>query len=206
MIVVIDYDIGNVGSVANMIKKIGFTSVVTGDPDIIAKANKLILCGIGAYDNAMQSLIDKNLVDILNERVLIKKIPILGICVGMQLFTESGEEGVLKGLGWIKGETKKFNFSYSNHPLPIPHMGWNYVNLVKKSPLWKDMYDQAKFYFVHSYHVVTPEDSQDGLLTTSYGYPFISAVEKDNIIGVQFHPEKSHKYGMRLFKNFIENY
>lgn len=206
MIAVIDYDIGNVGSVANMIKKIGFTPVVTGDPDVIAKANKLILCGIGAYDNAMQSLIDKKLVDILNERVLIKKIPILGICVGMQLFTESGEEGVLKGLGWIKGETKKFDFSYSNHPLPIPHMGWNQVNLVKKSPLWKDMYSDAKFYFVHSYHVVLPEDSQDGLFTTSYGYPFVSAVEKDNIIGVQFHPEKSHKYGMRLFKNFIENY
>lgn len=202
MVTIIDYGIGNIGSIANMIKKIGFIPEVTGDPSIISKANKLILCGIGAYDNAMQSLIDKKLVDVLHEKVLIQKTPILGICVGMQLFTERGEEGVLNGLSWIKGETKRFHLDSS---LRIPHMGWNYVTPVKESKLWENMYPNPKFYFVHSYHVV-PTDKKDILLTTSYGTDFVSSVEKDNIIGVQFHPEKSHKYGMMLFKNFIENY
>ena len=202
MVTIIDYGIGNIGSIANMIKKIGFIPEVTGDPSIISKANKLILCGIGAYDNAMQSLIDKKLVDVLHEKVLIQKTPILGICVGMQLFTERGEEGVLNGLSWIKGETKRFQLDSS---LRIPHMGWNYVTPVKESKLWENMYPNPKFYFVHSYHVV-PTDKKDILLTTSYGTDFVSSVEKDNIIGVQFHPEKSHKYGMMLFKNFIENY
>ncbi|MCX8059000.1 MAG: imidazole glycerol phosphate synthase subunit HisH [Spirochaetes bacterium] len=206
-ITIINYNLGNPGSILNMVKKAGYSAIISSNIDDINKATKLILPGVGAFDNGINNLKELNLFDILNEKVLIKKIPILGICLGMQLMTKSSEEGKEKGFGWINAETKKFNFTaIENKNLKIPHMGWNIVNLRKNSKLFYGMENQEnRFYFVHSY-AVNCFDLTDILTTTFYGYDFVSSFEKENIIGVQFHPEKSHKFGMQLLKNFIERY
>ncbi len=203
MIVIVDYGMGNLRSIQNMFKKVGVNAAISSSVDEINAADKLILPGVGAFDNAMKNLNELGLIPVLNTLVLDKKIITLGICLGMQLLTERSEEGTLPGLGWIKGETKRFTFSDDNAKLRIPHMGWNTVTLQKKSKLFADMYEEPRFYFVHSYHVVCA-DEQDVLCNTDYGYPFASAVERGNIFGAQFHPEKSHKFGMRLLKNFAE--
>jgi len=204
MIVIIDYNMGNPGSIANMIKKIGYESIITQDIKIIKRAEKIILPGVGSFDKGVYNLKNLNLWDILNYKVIEEKTPILGICLGMQLMTEKSEEGNEQGFGWIHSETIKFKFN-GNH-LKIPHMGWNNIKLVKDSKLFKNIENQEnRFYFVHSYHVVS-KNQEDILTTTYYGYDFVSSFEKDNIIGVQFHPEKSHKYGLSLLKNYLEIY
>jgi glutamine amidotransferase len=144
---------------------------------------------------------------VLKKKVLQDNTPILGICLGMQLFTKGSEEGSKEGLGFVNAYTRRFNFSNLNPEkiLKVPHMGWNLAEAVKTSPLYNDMYPDPRFYFVHSYHVIL-ENKEDELLQTTYGYHFTSGFEKDNIIGVQFHPEKSHKYGIRLYENFVRNY
>lgn len=202
MIVIVDYKMGNLGSITNIIKKVGHSSIVTSDIGQISKADKIILPGVGSFDKAMENLKDLNLIEVLNQKALIEKVPVLGICLGMQLLTKSSEEGNVDGLGWIDAKTVKFQLSdYSN--LKIPHMGWNEVQLPQKHILCDDMYQDPRFYFVHSYHAVCESDANI-LMTTHFGYDFTSGIVKDNIIGVQFHPEKSHKFGMKLFKNFIE--
>lgn len=202
MIVIVDYKMGNLGSITNIIKKIGHSSIITSDIDQIAKADKIILPGVGSFDKAMENLNNLNLINVLNEKALIEKIPVLGICLGMQLLTKSSEEGNVEGLGWIDAKTVKFQLSdFPN--LKIPHMGWNEVQLPKKHILCEDMCPDPRFYFVHSYHVVCESDN-NVLMKTHFGYDFASGIVKDNIMGVQFHPEKSHKFGMKLFKNFIE--
>lgn len=204
MIVIVNYDMGNVGSIANMLAKIGHRAVISSDVKIISKATKLIIPGVGSYDSGVKNLQRLGLWDILNEKVLEEKVPVLGICLGMQLMTMCSEEGSLNGLGWIKAETKKFRFN--SNLLKIPHMGWNIVKLHKASKLFDGMENQEnRFYFVHSY-AVECLDENDILTTTYYGHDFVSSFEKDNIIGVQFHPEKSHKFGMQLIRNFIEKY
>lgn len=203
MIVIVDYGMGNLGSILNMLKKIGAEAIISSDVDIIKNADKLILPGIGAFDTGMKNLNGLKIIPILNNKVISEKTPILGICLGMQLLTKSSEEGILPGLGWINAQTIKFKFDEKNNNLKIPHMGWNTVHLSKNSPLFKEMFDEPRFYFVHSYHVVC-DDEQDILTQTYYGYEFASAVQKDNIMGVQFHPEKSHKFGMKMLKNFAE--
>jgi imidazole glycerol-phosphate synthase subunit HisH len=206
MNVIIDYGVGNIGSIANMLRKINVESVITSDPVEISKASKLILCGIGAFDDGMTKLEALDIVDVLKKKVLEEKTPIMGVCLGMQLFTRGSEEGKKEGLGFVHGFTKKFDFSSNGQQkLRVPHMGWNEVHLTKPSPLFENMYEEPRFYFVHSYHAVM-DQPQEELLTATYGYPFTAAFEKENIIGVQFHPEKSHKYGMRLYENFIRNY
>lgn len=205
MITIIDYGLGNLGSIKNMLKKIGAESEITSDIGKIRTAKKLILPGVGAFDNGMQNLEDLGLVEILNQKVKVEKTPILGICLGMQLFTNKSEEGNKSGLGWINAETIKFNPDSETKKFTIPHMGWEYISQIKSSKLLEGMYEEPKFYFVHSYHVVC-KDEEDVLLRTDYILNFDSAFEKENIIGVQFHPEKSHKFGMKLFKNFVENY
>lgn len=192
---------GNVGSILNMLKKIGTSATIASDISLIEKAEKLVLPGVGAFDNGMKNLKEQGLIDVLNKKVIREKTPILGICLGMQLLTKSSEEGILPGLGWINARTIRFKFDDKN--LKIPHMGWNTVHLSKKNSLFKEMLDEPRFYFVHSYHVVC-NDEQDILAKTYYGYEFLSALQKDNIMGVQFHPEKSHKFGMKLLKNFVE--
>lgn len=202
MIAIIDYGCGNLGSIQNMLKKLGAESIITSDAKQITIASKLILPGVGAFDTGIKNLHEKGMWDILNKKVLEQKIPILGICLGMQLMTKNSEEGKLNGLGWIDAFTIRFNFSKINEKKKIPNMGWNFIEIKKQSKLFTEMYKNPKFYFVHSYHVKCNE-SNDVLATANYGYTFDCAFEHDNIYGVQFHPEKSHKYGMKLLQNFV---
>ncbi len=202
MIVIVDYKMGNLGSITNIIKKVGHTSVISSDLEVISNASKIILPGVGAFDKAMQNLKELNLIDILNEKALIQKTPFLGICLGMQLLAKHSEEGNVDGLGFIDATIKKFQVN--DFPeLKVPHMGWNEVEIPSKHPLCDDLYDHSRFYFVHSYHAVC-NNSSNVLMKTRFGYDFDSAIHQENIMGVQFHPEKSHKFGMQLFKNFIE--
>lgn len=202
MITIVDYGMGNLGSVANMFKRIGVNSEITSDLERIAKAEKILLPGVGAFDAAMQRINNGGFREVLDKKVLKEKVPTLGICLGMQLLTDSSEEGVLSGLGWITAKTIKFSFNKDQN-LKVPHMGWNLVHEVRESPLTKDLPNEPRFYFVHSYHVqvIHPEHI---LMTTHFGFDFHSIIQKDNVFGAQFHPEKSHKFGMKLLENFAK--
>jgi glutamine amidotransferase len=204
MITIIDYRTGNLGSIQNMLKKIKAESRITSVPEEIASATKIILPGVGAFDQGMKNLESLNLKDILTRKVLDEKIPVLGICLGMQLMTRRSEEGTLDGLGWIEAETVRFKFKNTN-VYKSPHMGWNFIRQIKTSRLFTNMYPESRFYFVHAYYVKA-NDNTDILTTTEYETVFTSSFEKSNILGVQFHPEKSHKFGMVLLKNFAELY
>lgn len=204
MIVIVDYGMGNLGSILNMLKKIGAEAVISSRIEEIEQASKLILPGVGAFDNGMRNLAERGVQAVLDRKVLGEKTPILGICLGMQLFSRQSEEGRLPGLGWIEAETVRFRFDEVNSHLKIPHMGWNTVRVAKESPLFRDTNGEERFYFVHSFHVVC-RDRRDILAETPYGFDFTSAVQRGNIMGVQFHPEKSHRFGMKLLKNFAEN-
>lgn len=203
MIVIIDYKTGNYGSVLNMLRKIGEEATISSDILDINKASKLILSGVGSFDSGMKNLKDLGVLSILNEKVIENKTPILGICLGMQLFSRKSEEGHLAGLGWIDAVVAKFRFENTQNSLKVPHMGWNIIELVKKNALFKNMTEEQKFYFVHSYYIKCNE-VKDVVAFTEHGIRFASVVQKNNIFGVQFHPEKSHKFGMQLLKNFIE--
>lgn len=201
MVVIVDYQMGNVGSIVNMLKKIGISAVASSDFDKIRNADKLILPGVGSFDGGMANLQRLGMVHLLEEKVLEQKAPILGICLGMQLMTKSSEEGNMAGLGWVKARTLRFKHDNAAN-LKVPHMGWNTIIPKKNSALLAGMDDEKRFYFVHSYHVHC-EEPNDILAVTPYGYDFVSAVEHGNIYCVQFHPEKSHKFGMKLLKNFV---
>lgn len=202
-IVVVDYGMGNLGSIMNMLKKVGARAIRSSSASDVEKAGKLILPGVGAFDAGMRSLSDLGLVPVLNRRVIEGKTPILGICLGMQLLARGSEEGQLPGLGWVDADVLKFRFDgIHDKGLKIPHMGWNTVEVTAESRLFDDMGPDPRFYFVHSYHVRC-NNEENVLARTFYGYEFVSAVTRDNIAGVQFHPEKSHKFGMRLLGNFV---
>jgi len=203
MIVIVDYGIGNLSSILNMLKKIGVEATISSNISDIKKAKKLILPGVGAFDNGMRNLHDSGLVPVLNKRVAKDKIPVLGICLGMQLFSKKSEEGKRQGLGWIDAETTRFRFDQNKRGLKIPHMRWNSLIIQKKSPLFNDFYPDSRFYFVHSYHV-NCNNEEDILTKTHYGFDFVSSILKGNIIGVQFHPEKSLKFGMKFLENFVK--
>ncbi len=200
MIVIIDYEVGNLGSVQNMFKKVGAPSKISKDPAVIAQATKLLLPGIGRFDYCMQALQRSGLIPLLEKKVLVEKTPTLGICVGFQMLAEKSEEGLEAGLGWLPAEVKKFK---SRTDLKVPHMGWNWVKPLRESLLLQNFGEEPRFYFAHSYYMETRVPDFD-LLQTDYGVPFTSAIQKENLYGVQFHPEKSHKFGMALFKNFAE--
>lgn len=202
MITIIDYNAGNIKSIQNMLKRIGAKSIISSSAEEIAQAEKLILPGVGSFDYGMKHLQQSGLIEILNEKVISNKTPILGICLGAQLLGNNSEEGIEKGLGWIDMDIVKFDKSKMNEQLKIPHMSWNEVTVSKKSKLTEGLEGEARFYFVHTYHM-QPKNENDVLTKSNYGYEFVSAVEKDNIFGVQFHPEKSHKFGMRLLQNFV---
>ncbi len=202
MIVIVDYGMGNLNSILNMVKKIGTQAIISSNISDIKKASKLILPGVGAFDNGMNNLQDSEFIPLLNEKVIQNKTPILGICLGMQLLTQRSEEGQKPGLGWIDADTVRFKFDQKQKELKIPHMRWNSISIQKKSPLFNDFYKEPRFYFVHSYYVLC-NNQEDILTKTRYGYDFVSSIMKDNIVGVQFHPEKSLKYGMRFFENFV---
>lgn len=200
--VIIDMGIGNPGSIQNMLNKINCTSIISSDPEDIKSAEKLILPGVGSFDSVMKRIEDLQIKELLEDQVIKNKIPILGICLGIQMFTKGSEEGLLPGLGWIDAITVRFSFS-DNQNLKIPHMGWNTMTLHKENLLFAKMQSDARFYFVHSYHIVC-QDSTVILSNTHYGYDFVSSIQKNNIYGTQFHPEKSHRYGMKIFENFSE--
>jgi glutamine amidotransferase len=199
-IIIIDYGMGNLGSLTNMLKKIRVSVKTSSKIKEIESAEKLILPGVGSFDHGMQKLQELGFIDILNDIVMREKKPILGICLGMQLFAKTSEEGVQRGLGWIDANAVKFNTD-KNLSLKIPHMGWDTLEIKKAHFLMQDTDSKAMYYFVHSFHVVC-NCTDDVLSTSHYGYDFVSSLAKDNIIGVQFHPEKSHKYGMKLLENF----
>lgn len=202
MIIIIDYGMGNLGSIYNMFRYIGVESKISNRPDEIEKAKKILLPGVGKFDTAMEKIKSTGLSELLYEKVLIEKTPILGVCLGMQLLTEESEEGSSRGFGWIPSTTLKFKFGNNNYK--IPHMGWNKVRHVKSDVLTEGFAEESKFYFVHSYYVKV-QDEKNSLLKTNYGgIEFDSAIQNENIWGTQFHPEKSHKYGMKLLENFAK--
>ena len=203
MITIIDYGAGNMYSIKNMITRLGHESIVSKDENKILKANMLILPGVGNFDYGMQNLELSRLINVLNESVLNNKTPILGICLGAQLMCRFSEEGEKRGLGWFDAEVIKFDKEKLLREQKIPHMGWNHVTQQIPSKIFKEFGDDMRFYFVHSYHFVT-NDMNICLATTNYGYEFPSVLGKDNIYAVQFHPEKSHRYGLKLMENFIK--
>jgi glutamine amidotransferase len=201
MIAIVDCGIGNVGSVLNMFRKIGAPAVVSGDPGVVAEAEKLVFPGVGAFENGMTRLRASGLIPVLERRVLQEKTPMLGICVGLQLFTRGSEEGGGPGLGWLPAKTVRFRFNGSEPgSLKVPHMGWNTVHAAKNEG-WPSLSGDPRFYFVHSYHLEC-DQAADVLATTRYGYEFAVAVRRENLAGVQFHPEKSHRFGMALLRDF----
>jgi glutamine amidotransferase len=204
MIVIVDYGVGNLGSIANMLKKIGVRSTASSDPDVIGQAEKLILPGIGAFDAGMEKLNERGLVPLLNQLVLEKKVPVLGLCLGLQLMTKKSEEGRLPGLGWFDAETIRYKFGPEQASLKVPHMGWNTLEIRRPHPLLAELEAESRFYFVHSFYVRC-NHPEEVLAETDYGGYFHSVVGAGNIMGAQFHPEKSHKYGMRLLRNYAEN-
>mgnify|MGYP003624213572 FL=1 len=200
MITIVDYGMGNLGSVFNMFKKIGVESKITSDLEEIKGAQKILLPGVGSFDNAMKRINESGLKEVLNKKALVEKVPVLGICLGMQLLTYGSEEGVEKGLGWINAKAKKFHFR-KEEKLKVPHMGWNRVFNSTPNQLTLNLPEEPRFYFVHSYYVEV-ENQENSILKTNYGIEFDSAIQHNNIYGAQFHPEKSHKFGMKLFDNF----
>jgi imidazole glycerol-phosphate synthase subunit HisH len=200
VITIVDYGMGNTGSIKNMLKKIGFDSIISASESEILNASKLIIPGVGAFDAAMRELKSRNIIPLLNNLVLEKRLPTLGICLGMQLMTEGSEEGQADGLAWVKGRTRHFSERIGTSS-KIPHMGWNVVNAKKPSQLLEGFEGEQRFYFVHSYHVEL-DRQEDLLLTADYGFEFHAAFEVGNIFGVQFHPEKSQRFGFRLLSNF----
>ena len=200
MVAIIDCGLGNLGSIANMLDVIGVRSTITDSEKDIDSADHIILPGVGAFDTGMNNLQAKGLDELLKKQATDGK-PILGICLGMQLLGRGSEEGSIHGLGLIPFDNIKFTFE-KNSNLKVPHMGWDVVEFKKNVPLLKEIEGHQRYYFVHSYHAVCDSD-ENIMMTCEYGYNFAAAVCKDNIYGVQFHPEKSHSFGMRLFDNFV---
>lgn len=205
MIAIVDYDTGNVGSVLNMLKKVGAKAVISRDPAVLRDADKLVLPGVGAFDEAINNLHKFQLFDLLNELVLEQKRPILGVCLGAQLMASDSEEGVKKGFGWFDAQIVRFR-PVDGRALRIPHMGWNIVNQeADGGGIFKDVASPMRFYFVHSYHMVV-NNKKDILSTTVYGKKFTSSMARENILSMQFHPEKSHKFGLQVYRNFVESF
>lgn len=204
MIKVLDYGMGNTASILNMIRKVNGEAELCSKPDQLNNATAIILPGVGSFDNAMAKLKKLNLIEELYRKVFLEKIPFLGICLGMQLLLEKSEEGKLPGLEWIKGSNKRFNFSKSkfSNDLKVPNMGWRTIKPNSYENLFLGVEDEARFYFVHSYYANCIDDS-DILATSIYSHEFTCAIKRDNIWGVQFHPEKSHLFGINFFKNFF---
>ncbi len=201
-IVIVDYGMGNLNSVKRKLDRLKADSVVSSNSEVILSADKLILPGVGNFGKAMENLTKSGLIPVLNQLAFEKKIPILGICLGMQLMCESSEEGNAKGLGWIEGRVKRFSVS-DPFKFKIPHTGWNTLVLHQDSPIMKNIENQSEFYFVHAFHVEL-KDPILAINTTNYDYTFVSGFQKENIYGLQYHPEKSHDIGDQVFKNFIE--
>lgn len=201
MIAIIDYGLGNISAFANIYKKFDVPFLIAAKASDLEKATRIILPGVGAFDHAMELIEKSGMRNTLEEIVLNRHLPVLGICVGMQILAHSSEEGNLPGLGWIDGEVKKFDTSTLTQSTHLPHMGWNDVKPIRKSTLFKGLELDSRFYFLHSYYFHC-HNNDDILAVTDYGGKFASAVNSINIYGVQFHPEKSHHCGITLLNNF----
>lgn len=200
MIAILDYGLGNLGSISNMLKVIGEKSKITNDVEIIRSSDGIILPGVGAFDAGMTKLNESGLAEVIKDEANNGK-HILGICLGMQILGNRSEEGTLSGLSLIPFECKKFNFE--DKSLKIPHIGWDIVDFKKQHPFLDDLSGQQRYYFVHSYYAVC-ENQDNVLMTCDYGIEFACSVVKDNVMGVQFHPEKSHDFGLGLLSNFVK--
>jgi glutamine amidotransferase len=205
LIAIVDYDTGNVGSVFNMIRKAGGTPVITRDPTILRQADKLVLPGVGAFDEAMGNLEKFGLIEILNDLVIDRRKPVLGVCLGAQLMGRESEEGNKPGLGWLDAKLVRFRPA-EGLTLRVPHMGWNMVEPQSEGGgIFDDVTRPMRFYFVHSYYMVA-NDPSIVLARSTYGSEFTSAMAHKNILSMQFHPEKSHKYGLQVYRNFVERF
>ncbi|MCS3607574.1 imidazole glycerol phosphate synthase subunit HisH [Erwinia rhapontici] len=203
MIHLIDYGVGNIQAFLNCFKRLGIKAVRAEKPEDLENATHLILPGVGAFDHAMQLFNDSGLRESVERLVLVDKIPVLGICVGMQMLATSSEEGHLNGLNWIPGKVKSFSSHSASQNLPMPHMGWNDIKVNGDKSLLSDIGLKPKFYFLHSYYFDC-EDKQHVVASAEYGFDFDCVIANDNIYGIQCHPEKSHSYGSLLLKNFSE--
>lgn len=201
MIAIIDYGLGNVKAFANVYKKLNIPVIIAKKAEDFRTADRIILPGVGAFDYAMALLEKSGMKDQLTEMVVGRRVPVLGICVGLQMMAASSEEGTLPGLGWIDGEVKKFKLSSTASTVRIPHMGWNNIKPIRTSGLMDGLDHNAKFYFLHSYYFKS-RNREDVIAVTDYDGEFVCAVGSGNIYGVQFHPEKSHGWGVRLLDNF----
>lgn len=200
MIAILDYGLGNIKAFANIFKNLNIEHTIIQKAEQLESVDKIILPGVGAFDYAMQQFNQSGLRTAVEDKVLNQKIPILGICVGMQMLANESDEGQEKGLSWIDGEVKLFSTENIKHKTKLPHMGWNEINH-NQNPLFQQIDSTARFYFVHSYYFKC-NNEKDTIATTEYGFNFSSAVNHNNIYGVQFHPEKSHSNGIQLLKNF----
>lgn len=200
MITIVDYGVGNIHALLNMFDHLGIAAQASSDPDLVAASDKLLLPGVGAFDKAMMALNSGGLVSALEYAVHQQHVPVLGICLGMQLLARRSAEGTLPGLGWIAADVRRIEVPHGSG-LKVPHMGWNEIDLIRPSPLFPLSGALERFYFVHGYHVECDEPS-DVLATVNYGQTLCCAVNRGNVWGVQFHPEKSHRFGMRLLSAF----
>ncbi|GHT67090.1 imidazole glycerol phosphate synthase subunit HisH 2 [Bacteroidia bacterium] len=203
MITIVNYGSGNIKAIGNIYERLSIPFKIANTPEEIKDADKILLPGVGAFDETIAMLDDTGFRPVLDSAVLMNKIPVLGICVGMQILAEKSEEGNLSGLGWIKGEVKKIDKSTLLQKPKLPHLGWNSIEIKRKSDLFNGINEEDGFYFLHSYHFA-PNHKDDMLATAFYGSELAAAVNKDNVFGVQFHPEKSHQNGIQLLKNFAE--
>ncbi len=198
-ILIANYGMGNVGSIANMVRRAGGVPCISSDPQAIAAAGKLVLPGVGSFDNGMKALRETGILEAVREAAA-SGAPLLGICLGMQLMMDCSEEGKLPGLGLVAGEVRRFA---SGDALPrVPHMGWNRITVHRPCPLLDENAEEQRYYFVHSYYV-SCANSDDVVAVTSHGHEFVSVLSRGNLYGVQFHPEKSHRFGMELFRRFL---
>lgn len=201
MITIIDYGVGNIRAFVNVYKQLNIPVKIAKNERDLEDATRLILPGVGAFDHAMGKLLNSGMLDRINELVLKQEVPVMGICVGMQMLASSSEEGCQPGLDWIKGVVKRFDTSKLRQTTQLPHMGWNNVVSMNDNKLFDNLSSEAKFYFLHSYYFGC-DKIETAIASTDYGGQFICAVNHKNIYGVQFHPEKSHHYGAQLLKNF----
>jgi len=201
MIGIIDYGLGNINAFLNIFKRLHIPAKRLHTPDDFFDVEKLILPGVGAFDHAMQTFGNSGMREITEKRVLEEKVPVIGICVGMQMLAHSSDEGNLPGLGWVPGVVRKFDESKIPYTTRLPHMGWNDVEVDKTSPIFKTFPDDPKFYFLHSYYFEC-ENQEDSIAKANYGDEFTCSVNRGNVFGVQFHPEKSHHFGVQLLENF----